>query len=83
MGFSVVQTGATSPSLGQFEHDFSRAPDLAAFDLQILGRDAYGVLVKGVSSEQGDASFLYPTKTAFYREITWLLWKSSTGEATA
>ncbi len=26
---------------------------------------------------QGDASFVYATKTAFYREITWLLWRIS------
>jgi hypothetical protein len=29
--------------------------------------------------EDGDASFWYPSKTAFYREISWLLWMVSTG----
>ncbi len=29
--------------------------------------------------EDGDASFCYPSQTAFYREITWLLWMVSAG----
>jgi hypothetical protein len=29
--------------------------------------------------EQRDPSFTYASKTAFYREITWLLWMASTG----
>jgi hypothetical protein len=29
--------------------------------------------------ENGDASFSYPSQTAFYREITWLLWMVSSG----
>jgi hypothetical protein len=31
--------------------------------------------------ENGDASFSYPSQTAFYREITWLLWMISSGRA--
>lgn len=33
--------------------------------------------------ENGDASFSYPSKTAFYREITWLLWMVSAGRGQA
>ncbi|MGA2541710.1 MAG: hypothetical protein ABSG78_09185 [Verrucomicrobiota bacterium] len=31
--------------------------------------------------ENGDPSFSYPSQTAFYREITWLLWMISSGRA--
>jgi hypothetical protein len=55
MGFAVVQTGPQSPTLEQLENAFRQAPGLTALDTQILGRDAYGILVKGVELAQANA----------------------------
>src|SRR5579872_2096057 len=52
MSYSVVQTKMESPSVGQMVNAFRQVPGLTALDINTLGRDAYGLLVKGFEEEQ-------------------------------
>jgi hypothetical protein len=54
MTYAVMQTGSEPPSMEQLEKAFSQVSGLTAFDVRILGKDAYGVMVKGF--ELGRAS---------------------------
>jgi hypothetical protein len=52
MPFAVVQKNLEPPSREQLENAFHGIPGLAKADAVILGRDAFGILVKGFSAER-------------------------------
>ncbi len=55
--------------------------NLALFISELTARAPRAILNHGAFCLHDAAApaFLYPTKTAFYREITWLLWMASSG----
>jgi hypothetical protein len=55
-------------NLSRFVQELAKAAPAA-----VLNHGAYFMC------EEGDPSFAYPSRTAFYREITWLLWIDATG----
>ena len=55
MTYSVMQTGLEPPSAEQLKNAFQQMPGLTAMDVNILGKDAYGVLVKGFELERASA----------------------------
>jgi hypothetical protein len=58
------------------------AQNLALF-VQDLAKAAPGAVLNHGAyfmCEEGDPSFAYPSRTAFYREIAWLLWMDATGQ---
>jgi hypothetical protein len=55
MSCAVVQTGAEPPSAEQLKIAFAQVPGLTALDVSVMGRDAFGVLVKGLGREQASA----------------------------
>ncbi|MDB6125023.1 MAG: hypothetical protein JWQ71_4016 [Pedosphaera sp.] len=52
MPYAVVQKSLEPPSREQLENAFHGIPGLAKVDAIILGRDAFGILVKGFSLER-------------------------------
>jgi hypothetical protein len=50
-----MQTGSTPPSKEQLQDAFHQVPGLTGADAGILGRDAYGVLAKGLDLEPASA----------------------------
>ena len=55
MPFAVLQTDLNPPTLEQLQRAFRHVPGLTASDGHILGRDAYGVLVKNFPAEHAVA----------------------------
>jgi len=55
MTYAVMQTGLEPPSAEQLKDTFQAVPGLTAMDVNTLGRDAYGVLVKGFELERASA----------------------------
>ena len=55
MTYAVMQTGLEPPSAEQLKNAFHEVPGLTAMDVNILGKDAYGVLVKGFELERASA----------------------------
>lgn len=55
MTYAVMQTALEPPSSEQLKNAFQSVPGFTALDVNILGRDALGVLVKGLESEQAEA----------------------------
>ena len=55
MPFAVLQNNLNPPGIDQLQRAFTAVPGLTAGDAQILGRDAFGVLVKDLSEEQAGA----------------------------
>jgi hypothetical protein len=56
MPLAVLQTTLMpAPSLKQLQRAFAHVPGLTPYDARILGRDAFGVLVKDCSAEQAAA----------------------------
>jgi hypothetical protein len=55
MAYAVVQTRLEPISAAQLAAAFQQVPSLTALDSQTLGRDAYGVLVRGLEWEQSSA----------------------------
>lgn len=55
MTYSVIQTGQATPSREQLAAAFGRAPGLTAADINTLGKDAYGILLKGSERAQAAA----------------------------
>ena len=55
MGFAVLQKSLEPPSLDQLKNAFRGVPGLTAVDAHILGRDAFGVLVKGFALDRATA----------------------------
>ncbi len=55
MTYSVMQRGLEPPSAEQLKKAFQQVPGLTALDVTVLGRDAFGVLVKGFERERAAA----------------------------
>lgn len=55
MTYAVMQTGLEPPSAEQLKNTFQKVPGLTALDVNTLGRDAFGVLVKGFELERASA----------------------------
>ena len=55
MTYAVMQTGLEPPSAEQLKKAFQEVPGLTAMDVTILGKDAYGVLVKGFELDRASA----------------------------
>jgi hypothetical protein len=55
MSYAVMQTGLEPPSAEQLKQAFLQVPGLAAMDVITLGKDAFGVLVKGFELERATA----------------------------
>jgi hypothetical protein len=55
MTYAVMQTGLEPPTAEQLKHAFHAVPELTAMDVNVLGKDAYGVLVKGFEHERASA----------------------------
>jgi hypothetical protein len=55
MPYSVLQKTLETPSLEQLRAAFRGVPGLTAYDANILGRDAFGILGKGFGLEQATA----------------------------
>jgi hypothetical protein len=55
MRHAVLQTDLRPPDHGQLLRAFEKVPGLTRYDATILGRDAFGVLVKDFSAEQAAA----------------------------
>jgi hypothetical protein len=55
MRYAVLQTDLNPPAIDQLQRAFKSVPGLAASDAFILGRDAFGILVKDVSEDQAGA----------------------------
>jgi len=55
MSYSVMQTKFEALSQEQFEDALRQVPGLTAMDVNILGKDAFGVLAKGFELEQASA----------------------------
>jgi len=55
MTYAVMQTAHEPPSGEQLKNAFQNVPGLTAVDVSILGKDAFGVVVKGLDLEQASA----------------------------
>jgi hypothetical protein len=55
MTYAVMQTGLEPPSVEQLGKAFHEVPGMTALDVNVLGKDAYGVLVKGFELERASA----------------------------
>jgi hypothetical protein len=55
MPYAVLQSDLNPPSLAQLQRAFHYVPGLTPTDAHILGRDAFGILVKDLSEEQAGA----------------------------
>jgi hypothetical protein len=55
MSYAVMQTEPEPPSPEQLKNAFKHVPGLTAIDVGILGKDAFGVLVKGLDLDQASA----------------------------
>lgn len=55
MTYAVLQTGPEPPSAEQLQNAFSQVPGLTAMDAGILGKDACGVLARGLELDQASA----------------------------
>src|SRR3974390_1889560 len=55
MSYAVMQTGLEPPAADQLEQAFRQVPGMTALDVSILGKDAFGVLVKGFEADQATA----------------------------
>ncbi len=55
MSYAVMQTDVEPPSAEQLKIAFGQVPGLTALDATVLGRDAFGVLVRGLEREQATA----------------------------
>jgi hypothetical protein len=55
MTCSVMQTGTQSPSMEQLQTAFRQVPGLTALDVSMLGKDTYGLLVKGLEFDRAAA----------------------------
>ncbi len=55
MTHAIMQTGPEPPSSEQLKNAFQQVPGMAAMDVNILGKDACGVLGKGFEFEQASA----------------------------
>jgi len=52
MTYAVMQTGLMPPSAEQLKNAFQQVPGLAPMDVNVLGKDACGVLIKGFELER-------------------------------
>jgi hypothetical protein len=55
MTYAVMQTGLEPPSAEQLKNAFQEVPGLTAMNVNTLGKDAYGVLVKGFEFDRASA----------------------------
>lgn len=55
MPFAVLQTDLTPPSTEQLRRAFQHVPGLTASDAHILGRDAFGIIVKNFPGDRAAA----------------------------
>jgi hypothetical protein len=55
MPYAVLQTDLNPPGIDQLQRAFRSVAGLTAADAHFLGRDAFGILVKGFSEEQAGA----------------------------
>jgi len=55
MRYAVLQTDLNPPATDQLQRAFQSVPGLTAADASILGRDAFGILVKNLSEPQAVA----------------------------
>src|SRR6185503_18589726 len=55
MRYAVLQTDLNPPAIDQLQRAFRSVPGLTASDAFILGKDAFGILVKDLSEEQAGA----------------------------
>jgi hypothetical protein len=55
MTYAIIQAGLEPPSMEQLRTAFAQVPGLTALDVNILGRDAFGILAKGLGGEQAEA----------------------------
>jgi hypothetical protein len=55
MRYALLQTDLNPPSLDQLRRAFRFVPGLTPYDANILGNDAFGILVKDFSAEQAGA----------------------------
>jgi hypothetical protein len=55
MPYAVLQADLTPPRLEQLQRAFRLVPGLTATDAHIIGRDAFGILIKDFSAEQASA----------------------------
>src|SRR6185503_5743688 len=52
MRYAVLQTDLNPPAIDRLQRAFKSVPGLTAGDAFIIGRDAFGILVKDLSEEQ-------------------------------
>jgi hypothetical protein len=55
MPYAVLQTDLNPPGIDQLQRAFAMVPGLTSADAHILGRDAFGILVKDFSEKQAGA----------------------------
>jgi hypothetical protein len=54
MNYAVMQTALEPPSSEQLKSAFQKVPGFTALDVNVLGRDAFGVLVKGLERQRAE-----------------------------
>jgi len=69
MTYAVMQTALAPPSMDQLKAAFGKVPGLAAVDVNILGRDAFGVVAKGLEREQAEAMRVALAAEGFEAEV--------------
>jgi hypothetical protein len=69
MTYAVMQTALAPPSLEQLKAAFGTVPGLTAVDVHILGRDAFGVVAKGLEREQAEAMRVALSAEGFEAEV--------------
>jgi hypothetical protein len=55
MRYAVLQTDLNPPAIDKLQRAFKSVPGLTAADASILGKDAFGILVKNLSEQQAGA----------------------------